>query len=994
MDCQKIIKKFEKDKEGKEITKHEGNFSLLVWGTAPYLLSSPLFSRYYSEDFGSIVVLMGERKGLGFFDFENYRRSTEMTLKKYLTDKKKFTEMKDLKDFNKKIVEFYKDSHPIKLKDMKKEDLEKHILKAFELIRDWQVTTLFSEALDEEMVKKYFDEFSDNKTNFKEFFSAGSLIDFESFTFNINKYLLKLNETKNLYNIQWILSSYLATPSLEESKELIEKMVRDHEGLTKIKKEQENIQKEIKENKEKISKFRKELSGKLADLFDFVKLTMDLRDTRKEFMFRLVTVLSNSMREMFLRLDLAEEDIIYALFEDFVNKFYRKEEYKKAIEKRKKGYMVYYTKEGTEASYVEFEKGRNDLFKLMDGLIKDQKEIKGNIGCKGYAKAKAKIVLNKKDFSKFKKGDILITSMTRPEFVPLMKQASGVITDEGGITCHAAIVSRELNVPCIIGTKRATRILKDGDLVEVDADKGIVRILEKPDTKTLKLVADRARVSLYPWFFADECLTGSIENVIGEKIDKNILEFKKGHVYYYIDVDKFNKIGENLLNKIIDDPKFYSFVEKNILETGDALMEFCDNISKINLSNLSNKKLNDIYLDYAKKLKIIRAWGWIPPLLDGFTIPFLSDYLKEKFKSFLIKMGREKKLENYYAILSSSENKSEVQTEEVDRLKLISKVDKNLYKIFDHYDTDAIINKLKEKNPSILKLIINHAKKFNWLTYGYNGPPMNKNDVIKLIKISLKDNLTINEQLDKIKSHYKILRKEKTKIIKDLNLSKDLKYLFEVSSFFMYLKDLRKGIYQKSYVSMDPVMEEIAKRIKLSNQEILYLNRDEIREALIQNKDFKEIALERTKYCVALIQNGETKVYQNKEAREIIKKNTSSEKIDTNITELKGTVAYPGKLQGVAKIIEVVEDIPKINLGEVMISPTTNPDLIIAMKKARAFVTDMGGITSHAAIVAREMKKPCVVGTKIATKIIKDGDLVEVDAERGIVKIIKKKNGN
>jgi pyruvate,water dikinase len=59
------------------------------------------------------------------------------------------------------------------------------------------------------------------------------------------------------------------------------------------------------------------------------------------------------------------------------------------------------------------------------------------------------------------------------------------------------------------------------------------------------------------------------------------------------------------------------------------------------------------------------------------------------------------------------------------------------------------------------------------------------------------------------------------------------------------------------------------------------------------------------------------------------------------------------------------------------------------MEKAAAFVTDQGGITSHAAIVAREMKKPCIIGTKIATKVFKDGDIMEVDANKGIIRKIK-----
>ena len=68
-----------------------------------------------------------------------------------------------------------------------------------------------------------------------------------------------------------------------------------------------------------------------------------------------------------------------------------------------------------------------------------------------------------------------MTMMTTPDYVPAMRKASAVVTDEGGITCHAAIFSREINKPCVIGTKFATQVLKDGDIVEVDADNGIVR---------------------------------------------------------------------------------------------------------------------------------------------------------------------------------------------------------------------------------------------------------------------------------------------------------------------------------------------------------------------------------------------------------------------------------------------------------------------------------------------------------------------------------------
>jgi pyruvate,water dikinase len=90
------------------------------------------------------------------------------------------------------------------------------------------------------------------------------------------------------------------------------------------------------------------------------------------------------------------------------------------------------------------------------------------------------------------------------------------------------------------------------------------------------------------------------------------------------------------------------------------------------------------------------------------------------------------------------------------------------------------------------------------------------------------------------------------------------------------------------------------------------------------------------------------------------------------------------------RIVKNQRQVQEVKNGEIIVSPMTTPDFMPAMKKAVAFVTDEGGITCHAAIVAREMKKPCIIGTKIATKVLKDGDLVEVDANKGIVKILKR----
>ena len=113
-----------------------------------------------------------------------------------------------------------------------------------------------------------------------------------------------------------------------------------------------------------------------------------------------------------------------------------------------------------------------DIPKVDTGL----KEFKGTPANPAKPlQARVQIVLNRDEIPKFKAGNVLVTTMTSPDFVPAMKKAAAIVTDEGGITCHAAIVSRELGIPCVIGTRIATKVLKDGEKVEVDAVKGIVR---------------------------------------------------------------------------------------------------------------------------------------------------------------------------------------------------------------------------------------------------------------------------------------------------------------------------------------------------------------------------------------------------------------------------------------------------------------------------------------------------------------------------------------
>lgn len=147
---------------------------------------------------------------------------------------------------------------------------------------------------------------------------------------------------------------------------------------------------------------------------------------------------------------------------------------------RKKGYALWIMDGKMEMltgqRFKKMWKWVNSRFKVLE-----QGKIKGVVANKGMAKGTVRLILHtkrniSKDVSKFKKGEVLVTEMTRPATILACRKAAAIVTDEGGVICHAAIISRELNIPCIVGANIATQVLKDGDEVEVDANEGIVRI--------------------------------------------------------------------------------------------------------------------------------------------------------------------------------------------------------------------------------------------------------------------------------------------------------------------------------------------------------------------------------------------------------------------------------------------------------------------------------------------------------------------------------------
>ncbi|MEN9582679.1 MAG: hypothetical protein RL641_633 [Candidatus Parcubacteria bacterium] len=152
---------------------------------------------------------------------------------------------------------------------------------------------------------------------------------------------------------------------------------------------------------------------------------------------------------------------------------------KQMAARRKTMRTVMFTGPNNEAILVEDAHDVDILVKEMLPVVETGKQsVKGQVGNPGKYVGKVCIITQPDEFNKLVAGDVLVTTMTTPDYVILMQKAGAIVTDIGGMLCHAAIVSREINKPCVIGTKFATKTLKDGDTVEVDADKGIVTIIK------------------------------------------------------------------------------------------------------------------------------------------------------------------------------------------------------------------------------------------------------------------------------------------------------------------------------------------------------------------------------------------------------------------------------------------------------------------------------------------------------------------------------------
>jgi phosphohistidine swiveling domain-containing protein len=460
------------------------------------------------------------------------------------------------------------------------------------------------------------------------------------------------------------------------------------------------------------------------------------------------------------------------------------------------------------------------------------------------------------------------------------------------------------------------------------------------------------------------CYFSIFKKITGINLHPRACSFNNGDIFY--SASDLEKIKKHFSSPIMLD----NFSKKLIKE----IKKFEKLSQKLEKLNFNHKTKNHSYSSDALKKynrkKIYRA-------LKMFFNQALIAH------SFLIPMVSADKALSEMIIEKLPTNNLEQKNKWLKILVFPSKENEHLSEQASFY---KLVRNYKKK--SFSKLVKNHLDRYAWI--GARSCNFDhywrENDItkrIEQIKTEFKNSLqpwkTIKQERKKILGQQIILLKKfknQPAIIK----------LAKLAQLFSYLRTWRTDVIYHAWFRVHKLFYETMLNANYGISDTRLVTFKELLEIIKTGKRIVPLKIirKREKGSQMLSLGGKLIILTNTKHLRLIKRSTN---INNKI--INGQVAFPGFLRGKAKVVITISDLKKINPGDIMVAVMTFPNFIPAMEKASAFITDEGGILCHAAIIAREMKKPAIIATKEATKLINDNDLIEVDANKGVIKILK-----
>jgi len=446
-----------------------------------------------------------------------------------------------------------------------------------------------------------------------------------------------------------------------------------------------------------------------------------------------------------------------------------------------------------------------------------------------------------------------------------------------------------------------------------------------------------------------------MKKVYGFSFSRIITFFDQDRVFKWCMLNsELKKIGSKCLNKFKSEA-FRQKVKMGFSRVSTKVDKKILNWQKLDPSKLSIEKLYDLLSFFTACYQEIFNYGFfVEPLNYVF-----SDELKKILSKYKL---TDDEFSNLTAIAD---------------ITFLNKHRQQLLSI--------ALRALKKQN--IEKELNNHLKKYEWLASGHTGmKKINTSYFKKILKDLSKDKQALEMELDYLKNYKKVIRNEQKKICQSHNFNKQAIEMIKIINSIGPLHDHRKEIFVKTIYYSDCLRKEIGKRFGYTLYDLQYFELKELQQLKTGKKFNRDEINKRHEFMLLDANAKRMNLYTGKKAVKYL--NPEFKQNYNKSKKLDGTVASPGHAKGKAKIIFGGNSFNKMNKGDILITSMTRPDMVIIMKKASAIITDLGGLTCHAAIVSRELKIPCIVDTEIATKVFKDGDKVEVDANKGVIKKI------
>lgn len=449
---------------------------------------------------------------------------------------------------------------------------------------------------------------------------------------------------------------------------------------------------------------------------------------------------------------------------------------------------------------------------------------------------------------------------------------------------------------------------------------------------------------------------------------------------WYIVTDDLEKTTKFFLCKA--EPGYSKKLMKKWEEEEKEFYSRCLEIKQMDLSDLDDEELENLhngFMDlYQRKVR-----G--SSIIDGFALGsdcILAEMIHERLKE----LGRDKEFPNLFSKLTAPVHQSFINEAEISLFRVAVKMKKSeeLVSFIRDHDVEEIIAEL-ENYPAIAKALDEHQRNYFWSKNNYVAD--NVLDIgyfVREIKEMLTEGVDPSSEIDKILSAPIRHRQDKEQLFRELGIQGRLKDLIHTSEDFTHWQDERKKstFWATHYFSI--ILKEIGARVGADIDQLKYMMPFEVCRVFQDGlPDDIDDRLRATGFvwlpddCEALV---------GEDVDKLIKVIENNKNLD--VSEVKGLTACMGYAKGRVKICRSATEVGKVQKGDVLVAIMTRPDYVAGMKRASAIVTEEGGVTCHAAIVSRELGTPCVIGTKNATSVLKEGEMVEVIADEGLVRKI------